>query len=157
DTSHGSQNLRGSASDSLATLSTVIEGLVLVALWIAFARGPADRERLVRYAAAVLVAFVALGKVLSPQFMIWLLPVVPLVAGRRGAVAAVGLLLACLLTQIWFPRRYWELVLPPPGFGAYVSWLVFARDVLLVFVLVVLTAPARAAPRSPSRGLPART
>jgi hypothetical protein len=141
DTSHGSQNLRGSAPDALAALSTAIEVIVLVVLSVAFARGPADRERLVRYSAAVLVAFVALGKVLSPQFMIWLLPVLPLVAGRRGAVAAAGLLVACILTQLWFPSRYWELVLPPPGFGALVSWLVFARDVVLVVVLIVLSAP----------------
>src|SRR5205823_3024595 len=143
--------LQGTAAGALAAISTVVEVLVLLGLWIGFARGPAERERLVRYCAAALVAFVALGKVLSPQFLIWLLPVVPLVAGRRGAVAAG------VLTQIWFPTRYWQLVLPPPGFGAFVSWLVFARDVLLVALVVVLTAPVRAAARSPSRDRLLRT
>ena len=56
------------------------------------------------------VAFVAFGKVLSPQFLVWLLPLVPLVAGRRGAAAAALLVLACALTRLWFPGDYWVLV-----------------------------------------------
>ena len=51
-------------------------------------------------------AFVALGKVLSPQFLIWLVPLVPLVRGRRGLAAAAMLGAAMLLTQAWFPDRY---------------------------------------------------
>ena len=47
----------------------------------------ADGGATVRYAAAVLVAFIVLGKVLSPQFLVWLLFAVPLVAGRRGVSA----------------------------------------------------------------------
>ena len=64
-----------------------LEAVVCVALWIAFARGPMSRDRLIRYAAACVCCFIALGKVLSPQFLIWLVPLVPLVAGLRGIVA----------------------------------------------------------------------
>ena len=56
-----------------------------------------------RWSAAAVVAFVALGKVLSPQFLIWLAPLVPLVAGRRGLRASVLLVVALVLTQLWFP------------------------------------------------------
>ena len=58
----------------------------LVWIWL---RRPGTAEELVRWSAAALVAFVALGKVLSPQFLIWLAPVVPLVAGVRGLRASV--------------------------------------------------------------------
>src|SRR5262249_14386486 len=87
----GSQNRSGSGADVLAVGLTLLQLAVVVALWVSFARGPADRERLVRYFAATVCAFIVLGKVLSPQFLIWLIPLVPLVAGRRGLVAT-GLL-----------------------------------------------------------------
>ena len=133
--SHGSQNLAGTAPNVLAVVQTILQGVALVATWILFARGPATRERLLQTSAAALVAFVALGKVLSPQFLIWLIPVVPLVRGRRGLAASALLAAALVLTQLWFPYRYWELAL---HFGALESWLVLARDLALVALLVVL-------------------
>jgi hypothetical protein len=128
-------------------MGAVSSGLLVaavLAIWAVAIRGPATPERLVRYAAASLVAFVAFGKVLSPQFLIWLLPLVPLVRGRRG-LAATGLLgLALLLTQVWFPIRYWDLV----GLEAFPSWVLLARDLVLLALLAVLTAPARGPARS---------
>jgi len=139
--SSGSQNLVGSGADVVAALLVVAQLAVVVALWVAFARGPADNERLVRYSAAAVVAFVILGKVLSPQFLLWLFPLVPLVAGRRGAIATGLVGLAAVLTQVWFPTRYWELV---NGLAAAPSWLVIARDLLLLATLCVLVLPVRA-------------
>ena len=110
DSSHGSQNLSGPLPDALGTGSSVLLALVLVGLWVAAARGRATPDRLIRYSAASLAAFVTLGKVLSPQFLIWLLPIVPLVRGRRGLAASALLGLALLLTQVWFPIRYFDLV-----------------------------------------------
>jgi hypothetical protein len=140
--SHGSQNLDGNAADVVAVLLSLVQVVVLVALWVGFARGAATAERLARYAAAVLVAFVALGKVLSPQFLIWLAPVVPL--ARRWAATAL-LVLALVLTQLWFPFRYWDLV---REFDPFVSWLVVARDLALIALLLVLTGPGRERARS---------
>jgi uncharacterized membrane protein len=147
--SHGSQNLDGTLPNVLAAFQTVLQVLALVAIWVAFARGPATRERLVRYSAAAICAFVALGKVLSPQFLIWLVPLVALVGGRRGLWAAALLVVAMVLTQLWFPYRYWDLAL---HFDAFASWLVLLRDLVLVGLLCVLTLPALRA-----RGEPART
>jgi hypothetical protein len=137
--SHGSQNLEGAWPDAIATIQTVLQGLAVLAVWVWFARGPADRDRLIRAWAAAVCAFIAFGKVLSPQFLLWLIPLVPLVRGRRGLAATGVLALALVLTQLWFPYRYWELALE---LDSLASWLVLLRDLTLVALLAVLTLRA---------------
>jgi hypothetical protein len=141
--SHGSQNLVGTAPDTLAVVQTVLQAAALVATWIWFARGPVSRERLVRAAATAVCAFAAFGKVLSPQFLIWLIPLVPLVGGRRGLAASALLAVALVVTQTWFPFRYWDLAL---RFDPTASWLVLARDLVLVALFAVLSWPSRRRP-----------
>ncbi|HET6643042.1 MAG TPA: glycosyltransferase 87 family protein, partial [Gaiellaceae bacterium] len=145
DESHGSQNLAGSGAEVIAVASTVLQVAVLLAIWLWYARGPASRDRLLAASAAAVCAFVTLGKVLSPQFLIWLIPLVPLVRGRRGLGASGLLAVALVLTQLWFPFRYWRLALE---FDAAASWLVLARDLTLVALLVVLMSAVR---REPAR------
>jgi hypothetical protein len=146
--SSGSQNLVGTAPDVLAAMHTVIQALAVLGVWIAFARGPVDRERLVHASAVVVCAFVALGKVVSPQFLIWLIPLVPLVRGRRGLAASALLGVALVLTQLWFPYRYWELALE---FDQPASWLVLARDLVLLALLGVLAWGLRGKALEPAR------
>jgi hypothetical protein len=143
--SHGSQNQGGSFAGFLAAVQSLLQAAAVVGLWIAFGRGRSTPERLVRYSAASVAAFIALGKVLSPQFLVWLLPLVPLVRGRRGLAAAALLALALVLTQLWFPYRYWRLALQQ---DAIASWLVLARDLVLVALAVVLAMPRREPARS---------
>src|SRR5581483_8640886 len=151
---HGSQNLVGSLPDALAAVQTALQLLALLAVWVWFARGAADR--LVRASAAAVAAFVAFGKVLSPQYLIWLVPLVPLVRGRRGLAASALLGLALVLTQLWFPYRYWSLAL---RFDATASWLVPVRDLVLVALLAVLVAPRRglSRPRATRGSAPRRS
>jgi len=140
--SHGSQNVAGHGG--VAALFALLQVAALVALWIAFARGPATGDRLLRYSAAAVCAFIAFGKVLSPQFLVWLIPLVPLVRGRRG-LAATGLLtVALVLTQVWFPRRYWDYV-----YAFHNAEVVLARNLALVALLAVLAWPDRVAPSAP--------
>jgi hypothetical protein len=145
--SHGSQNLGGGGAPVIAPIVAGIQLATLVGLWIGYARhdDAGEPERLLRFAAAAVCAFIALGKVLSPQFLIWLIPLVPLVRGRRGLAASALLALACVLTQLWFPFRYFQLTL---GFKPLVSWLVFARDLTLVAIVAVLAWPDGDAPSS---------
>jgi glycosyl transferase family 87 len=133
--SHGSQNVGGALGDVAGTTMTALQAGTLVWLWMRFGRGTMTLDRLVQYAAAALVAFVALGKVLSPQFLIWLVPLVPLVAGRRGLASTSLLGLALVVTHLWFPQQYWDYA---REFDSGVTVLVLVRDVVLVALLVVL-------------------
>ncbi len=137
-TSHGSQNVVGHGA--VAALLSIAQLLTLAALWTAFARGPATGDRLVRYAAACTCAFVAFDKVLSPQYLLWLIPLVPLVRGRRGLLATGLLTTALVLTQVWFPQRYFDYALQ-----FRLAGVVLARDLVLVALVAALALPARLA------------
>jgi Glycosyltransferase family 87 len=128
-----SQNLAGPGVKVVEDLTVALQLAWLVTAWALFARGAATRERLVGHAAAAVALLVGLGKVFSPQFAIWLIPLVPLVR-RRGA--SVFLFVALLLTGLYFPRHYWQLV----AFDSTQVWELVARDlcVLALGFLLVL-------------------
>jgi Glycosyltransferase family 87 len=132
--SHGSLNLGGHGGLELAF--GVVLAVVLLALWIGFARGPAEAARLARYTAACVCAFVVFGKVLSPQFLVWLVPLVPLTRGRRGVAATAMLSVALVMTLVFFPSRYYAYV-----FQGHLAWLVFGRDLMLLGMLAMLAVP----------------
>ena len=100
---------------------------MLVALWVAFARGAADRERFVRYAAACVVRVRRLR-----QGALAAVPDLARPARRRSSAAAAGiaaiaLLVAALVaTQAWFPDHYWDYV-----YDLDRAWLVLLRNLLL--------------------------
>jgi hypothetical protein len=148
ETSHGSQNLVGSLPDALATAGTVTQALAVGLVCVLFARSRRDPTALVVASAAAVTAFVAFGRVLSPQFMIWLLPLVPLVVVRNAVVAPVLFAAALVATQAWFPARYWDVVALERT-----VWLVVVRDLLLVALFaalaLVLTRRGRGARGSP--------
>jgi uncharacterized membrane protein len=135
-TSHGAQGLSGRGAGLAADLSTVFEVAAVGAVWVVFARRRnAGGEAVLIAAAASVAALVAFDRVLSPQYLIWLTPFVPLVRGGGGVLAGGLLLLALGLTQTWFPWHYWPLAL---GHEAPWSWYLLARDVALVALAGVL-------------------
>jgi hypothetical protein len=114
----------------------VIAGLlVLVLVWLRYARGPADGTRLVRYAFASVAAFVVFGKVLSPQYLLWLVLFVPALRGVRANSVTALLAAAALVTALYFPRWFPAIVedLAPHGLAA-----IAIRNLLLVALLVAL-------------------
>jgi predicted membrane-bound dolichyl-phosphate-mannose-protein mannosyltransferase len=135
----GSQNLAGALPDTLAILESLALGILLIATWTWYVqRGAPDREVFLRCAAVSVAAYIALGKVLSPQYLVWMIPIVPLVAGRRGAIGSGLLVAACLLTQAYFPLHYFDLV---DRLDTGVAMIVLLRDLTLLGVLVTLAVP----------------
>jgi uncharacterized membrane protein len=132
-----------------AGLIGVIALLALVA-----ARRP-DARGLVLASLAAVTAFVVLGKVLSPQFVIWIVPLGALAFAWRMRTLAAAVAAAAVLTQLEFPARYFDLVAREPLPLA----LVALRNAALLLVvalavraLTTTTAPSSAAARSRSHG-----
>ncbi len=135
-TSHGAQALSGRGAGLAATLSTALALAAVVAVWLGFARRrAAGAEEVLIACAATVAALVAFDKVLSPQYLIWLVPFVLVVGGLRGAVAAALLLVGLGLTQLWFPDSYWQLAV---SHASPYSWYLLGRDLALVALAAVL-------------------
>jgi hypothetical protein len=115
-------------------------------VYVAYAAAEDTPQRLVTAGVAAVTAYVIFGRVLSPQYLVWLFPLVPLLAGPTG-VAATGLLFAaCALTMTWFPGRFFHLMAV-----SQVSWFVLARNILLVALFVVVARRLLASAEQPLR------
>jgi uncharacterized membrane protein len=154
ETSFGSQNVVGPQSTVVGLVLLAVQLVAVLGLYRWFAVGPPTARRLLRAAAGVILAYVAFGKVLSPQYLLWLLPLVLVVTGPRGWAAATGVVVAAWITTLYFPERYFEL----PAYDPNVAWVVVARDLALVAAVLALVVPRRwAAPLlGPARARGAR-
>jgi hypothetical protein len=131
-TTFGSQNVAGTGARAVELATTVLGVLMLLAAWLAFAFGEMSKQRLASYAAGTVAVVIAFGKVFSPQFSIWLIPLVPL---TPSIAAFVLLVLALGLTQTWFPRHYWSLA---DGLRERESTYLLARDLCVLALAVAL-------------------
>jgi hypothetical protein len=133
----GSDNLIGGGPDVASTLLGIATVVALVAVYELYRRGRGTTEQLVIASVAAVVGYVAFSKVFSPQYLVWLLPLVPLVRGR--AVTAL-LVVIVGMTQIWEPYRYYKYYKEfPPG----LTTLVLVRDLLVVVLFVLLLRSMR--------------
>jgi hypothetical protein len=137
--SAGSDNLVGSGPHLASTLSGIGTFLALLAVYAWYVRSSATREDIVVACAAAVTAYIAFSKVFSPQYLVWLIPLVPLVGGRRGLRASVLLVVIISMTQIWEPYRYADYY---RHFAPWLTWLVVVRDLLVVALLAVLLWPS---------------
>jgi uncharacterized membrane protein len=129
-----SRDLAGSTADAVALATGVVQvGAVLLVVWL-FARGDRRDERLVAAAAATVATFLLFARFVSPQYAVWLVPLVPLVAPPFGVAASALLAAALVIAQLWF--FHYRDVFALEG----IVWLVVVRDLLLLVLAAVLVA-----------------
>ncbi|HEX7524878.1 MAG TPA: glycosyltransferase 87 family protein [Gaiellaceae bacterium] len=144
--------LSGTTASALATVSTVVMVAAIALVALLYHRTRGEASDLVNAAAATIVAIVAFAKVISPQYLLWLVALVAAAALRRRL--AGPLLLGVLgLTQVWVPGRFREL-----QSLEWVTWALLARNLLLVTLFAVLATGLRdraaSDERASSRTLP---
>ncbi|HEX5922491.1 MAG TPA: hypothetical protein VFY45_01585 [Baekduia sp.] len=138
-----SNGLDGGAADAVAALSTLAL-LISAALILRLAARRPTRDGLVLAALSITLAFVVWSKVLSPQYVVWLLPLAAVAAGHGYRLAPALVAAASLTTQLWFPANYFDVV-------DQHAWAVVAVGVRNALLLAALVATVRALARSPLR------
>jgi uncharacterized membrane protein len=123
-----SYDLSGSLPRAVGVASTVAQVLaVLLVLWL-YWRGRDDLMRLTAAFAAAIAGFLAFTRFFSPQYLVWLIPLVVVFGPLEWLLTASALVLA----QVWF-FHYSDVF----ALGGYI-WLVLLRDVLVLALFVVL-------------------
>jgi len=144
-------------------IAAMATALALLAINTARAtvRDPSARRPLVIASLAATVAFACFGKVLSPQFLIWVVPLGALAFAWRMPWLTAAVTLALVATFVEFPAHYRDVVDRVP----WTLTLVAVRDLALIVAVGLAVralsvrsagAPARESARSPLRGRLAR-
>ncbi|MEA2546380.1 MAG: hypothetical protein QOI09_1653 [Chloroflexota bacterium] len=140
----GSHNLVGRLPDLAIEIQTYATAVLLLILWIRFARGPADARRLTLAAAGAVAIYVGLGRVLSDQYVIWLIPLVAMVPWASARLAAPGLIAIMALSNWIYPGEYAGFerdFVPGP------AWVVLVRVVAILVLGLYLARRAVGPPR----------
>jgi uncharacterized membrane protein len=126
--------LTGGLPALVGAVQTILLVLCVGGAWLLFRRSSRDSDTFLLAAAAVITGVVAFDKVLSPQYLVWLVPVMALISGMGVARLALPLFgLASVLTASYFPSRFYDL--RHLGDSA---WIVLARNVVLIVLTFVL-------------------
>jgi uncharacterized membrane protein len=126
------RNLSGSVPDAVAAVTLVLEALAVVAVWFLYARARAVRAQLPVAVAAAVAGFLAFTKVFSPQYLVWLVPLVVLAGGVAGTLATALTAVVLVLAQVWFFHYHTLFRI------AWPVWPLLVRDLLVVGLFLVL-------------------
>jgi hypothetical protein len=140
------RELGGTLPQVVALASTAVQlAAILASAWW-LARGSRSAVATTTAVAAAVAAFITFGKVLSPQYVVWLIPLVPLVARQVWVKAMLAMVAAMALTNVYFPWHY--------GGITHVTswvWVLLVRNIALTALTLFLLLELRAgALRRPS-------
>ena len=99
--------------------------------------GPLDRiqaSHIIVYSLIVILIFMVTNKVLSPQFIIWLYPLIPVVSGRWRNTTWLLFILIGLLTYFVYPKYYGGI---DEGHPLVIS-ILFLRNTSLIILAFLL-------------------
>jgi hypothetical protein len=129
----GAYSVRGSGADTIAKAQSFVELALVALIAICYARSRRGVPELLLAATASVAVVACLGKVFSPQYLLWLSPMI-LLAGSGGvALLYAG---ALVLTNLIFPERYSALL----HLQRTEVWLLVARDAAMLALTVLLVA-----------------
>ncbi len=135
EVSHHAHDLAGPLADAIAPWTRPIQ--VVAVLAVSFLAGR-RQQALARAGAAVLAIALASANVLSPQFLLWLIPLAALaLAGLPDRTTAAMLVAAAGLTALVFPALYPELL----ALRVQGALPLLVRNGLLVALAVRLCGP----------------
>ena len=122
-------DLQGSLPRTVGAVCSALQlAAVAVVAWL-YARRRDDPQRLAIAFATAVTGFLAFTRFFSPQYLVWLIPLVALV---DSLVAWAALAVALVLDQVWF-FHYRSIV----ELGGR-SWFVLVRDLLVVALFAML-------------------
>ncbi|MDB5351127.1 MAG: putative rane protein [Planctomycetota bacterium] len=129
---HESLNLDAPGSYNVARLAVYVQAIVMLFVAWGFVKNR-GRDPF-RFAGAAVLAFALGGKVLSPQYLIWVMPFIAVQNGRVGRVARPVFLLGGILTMVLYPWSFRAL----PQLEPWAFFVLNARNGALVLLLAVL-------------------
>jgi len=127
----GSLDLLAHGAREISAVIFPIQGVVeLTVLWRFWRSGLQDP---LRYVGASILAIAITGKILSPQYLIWVIPFVTVLNGRAGTWGRWIFLFACIATTAIYPWNSGRLV----AFDAWTIGLLNSRNASLVALLAL--------------------
>ena len=148
--SSGAYGITSSLANLLARISPLLIMFSLITIYWLFYReqrrntpamskfsslNSSDAACIVKYSFLAILVLIITNKVLSPQYLIWLFPFIPLLTGPRKVMSWIIFIAIGVITYFIYPVFYDAIIN-----GAYFAvGLLFVRNILLI-VLACLVA-----------------